>query len=134
MCVPLLVTCSFETLILLRLFYVPACRWCCWLHAVCRVVCVVLYCCICVIGDSISKNSVMSSRCVFMVVGCLCMSGCTITGFWSSRQERGEKRSEQLSGSVVGRLAARCLGACTVGCGDGLAGLCGLLAQVCVFE
>jgi len=41
--------------------------------------------------------------------------------------------SSVLSGSVVGRSAARCLGVCTVGCGDGLAGLCWLLAQVCVF-
>jgi len=42
--------------------------------------------------------------------------------------------SSVLSGSVVGRSAARCLGVCTVGCGDGLAGLCWLLAQVCVFR
>ena len=97
----------------------------------CALCCVVVFC---VIGDSISKNSVMSSRCVFMVVGCLCMSGCTITGFWSGRQERGEKRRERLRGSVVGRSAAKCLSTCTVGCGDGLVGLCRLLAQVCAFR
>jgi len=53
----------------------------------CALCCVVAFC---VIGDSISKNNVTRTRCVFMVVGCLCMSGCSGTGFGCGWQERGE--------------------------------------------
>jgi len=42
--------------------------------------------------------------------------------------------SSVLSGSVVGQSAVGCLGACTVGCGDSLAGPCWLLAHGCLLK
>ena len=63
----------------------------------CALCCVVVFC---VIGDSISKNNVTRSRCVFMVVGCMCMSGCSSTGFGSGGQERGENCFFSLLGAL----------------------------------